>query len=151
MANYKFSFGNVAIAEGMPLITPEMHLWIEEQANERLAAALKSVIDEALSMLMANTPTQPSVDELAALNALTVAPMPPLDPGALTTTQVGLAPSEPAPARPERRSKARLATDRQAQTWTPNLRDQWHASERQFRRTPEAQPGALEPVDEAFA
>lgn len=68
MAVYKFKFGDVTIAEGLPAVSPELQQWVEEQAEARMRAALDSVIQELVQQLML-TPSFPPLD-LSAAKAL---------------------------------------------------------------------------------
>lgn len=61
MPVYKFKFGEITIAEGLPPVTPEIQAWCEREADRLLGDAMRTVVNNLLTQLQAQAPMAPIV------------------------------------------------------------------------------------------
>lgn len=116
MPKYKFKFGEIDVAEGLPPLTPAVQAWTEAEADRLLGQAMRQVVEGLVQRLH----QQDCMDAIAAPAVVgkvpsitTPASLPHLSTvqiGALSATQ--LEPVKPAlPERPPMRMRAKRLSD----------------------------------------
>jgi hypothetical protein len=126
VATYQFSFGEVNVTEGMPVLSADLQAWVEAEAAARIPAVLQQILREAVHKAL--------VPVAAAAAPLVVS----AGDGALTG----------GPPAYERRSSERVQASVEALFWPAEKRQAWNEEQAKFRRPPQAPMSMAAIVDE---